>query len=489
MNYTVTIFMEPSKGRVRRLISLPSLVTDDVDCSQEVKKGETERTRQAARFSSTFKELLVHPDHSVMDISFFAAPTAYCIPAYDVKPFLEGVLAVDSHTIKTSDLVYEDGHWVGKVTLSKFVKTHNYTLEIIPHHQLTANTTCVCLIHGNCGCVNIKSQMFAFPDLRTYGTDAKTNGTDQIVRIYVLDGFSGSSVDANILLIVSLVLLLVTLCLFILCILLALRRRRQMLGHIRLVRQHPDEKSHRPLMSDCLSSSTSSVLLLAVDSPNAETIKSVAEFLANSGVRVRYHRWEKKAIEENMNHWVQNVLSTADKVLLFHTRKAAKLISGELPSDTHRDVFDDVFRQIYSGLSYTDTRLMHLRPEQESILLPLNGEHIYVLPRDMKQLCNALHILDGKTYKYNEISGEVNNASDNEVTSEPDKSLEAQPVAHDSGMCVEQTTVDGDFNMATLERDSGVHSQCVEQDEHALYDTRKLSIEVNSSTSDSGIIV
>lgn len=81
------------------LIKLPPPVADEVDCSAAVSGGESLRTQQAARFSILYRELMVYPTHSMINISFYGAPHAYCIPSYDVQLYLEDLLLVKSHTI------------------------------------------------------------------------------------------------------------------------------------------------------------------------------------------------------------------------------------------------------------------------------------------------------------------------------------------------------------------------------------------------------
>lgn len=139
-----------------------------------------------------------------------------------------------------------------------------------------------------------------------------------MVRIHVLDEETADKGDHDMFyLLISVALLALTL-FFLALIVLLLCQRKIILrhkGNLLLIRGGVDqlEEIRKPLIRSG-AVKPASVLLLVDDHQRPDVAEALAKLLQAGGVRVRYMPWERELVEQGITQWIQNVLTTTEKV-------------------------------------------------------------------------------------------------------------------------------------------------------------------------------
>ncbi|KAI6191643.1 hypothetical protein M3Y97_00250300 [Aphelenchoides bicaudatus] len=470
----------------KKPLVVPSYTLPEIECNKGFEPDD-KRQQITSRFTSSFRQLTFYPYHSTVNLSFFAAPRPYCL-SYEVQLSLGGSHIVESHIIHASDMqVQENGNRVliGTVTLTKIVNDQSYSLRLIPY---SATNSCVCL---DCSCMFVESQVFSLPKTKderdkskpassTSKTKTAQSSSKQFIRIEIVDDRIEKTNNMFMLIAFFCILSLTFITIALIILVCKTNFRANPLILIKAARISQQQK---PLLK--LNKSNQTILILNAEPSKSNLVALLANMFEQSDHKIHVVCLEKsqKAIERNVQAFCQDVLSRADKIILFHSNRAAYLLSHNVPALANQSaIFDSAFQAFMSFVRINDSRFIHTCWNNQKVTLFHNIETIYTLPRDLHFIFDIV-----KAVPTFEQCAKFQDEYQKTTQPVEEKSPVLQAINVESSQIIAQTVVDSakaenePFDSGFVTFDSSEHN------ERALDEENKDLLSVGSSE-DSGIL-
>uniref|UniRef100_A0A914DEX5 SEFIR domain-containing protein n=1 Tax=Acrobeloides nanus TaxID=290746 RepID=A0A914DEX5_9BILA len=351
----------------------------------------------ASQWSTAFPSIKLFPLHGFINVSFFGAPQNLCIYRYMVQLWLDGVLLVEEIIVSQDDLrMDENRNLIGSAIFEKAEHGKNYSIKVTPFEYSEFDHLCVCQYdetRETCDCVAVQSEPFVFSLNESHFQHPQKTFPNEI-QLEITTTKEKSPTETRFYIVLATILGFLTL-IFILLLVWTISKRtcpsNKFKKNYMLVNQM-NKGGQGPLIRQ---SKYKSILILDVDPFGKAMSELLAQQLEAEGIKVRFVPWEKSIIEENKFQWILQVQHEVNKILLFHSHHARQVIEDQ---GAGRVMLDDIFYNLISMLGFNDNRIIHTCWENSKDLLLPSTETMYVLPRDISFLFNALDIAPNEIF-------------------------------------------------------------------------------------------
>ncbi|CAJ0935142.1 unnamed protein product, partial [Mesorhabditis belari] len=316
----------------------------------------------ASMWSSAFQSIKIYQGvMGKVNVTFATAPKELCISSYKLR--LRNIET--DQTLILLRIEAEPGIFAWNLFEGLPPEVY-YTVEIVPDNN--DDGTCPC---ANCNCVTTSSKPFKVNHYEEPEVPRETFNA-------VINPHSNDP-----LWIFALILLVVVVAaLFILIALLGFYHRKLINTerHIKLSFGPKLDPEALPVKSfKELVRKTILVIDRCYTERENQLCEGLAKSLSISGVRIRFEKWEKSQVEENVFQWISEVLREADKILMVY---------GKDWDESVRPIQET---QILSLIKQTDPRLIHASWCHTMSSSPF-VETVYNLPRHAPLLCGLLNV-------------------------------------------------------------------------------------------------
>ncbi|KAI6209492.1 hypothetical protein M3Y96_00227000 [Aphelenchoides besseyi] len=378
-NYTIKFDLFPTYLRIfgQTKLLIPTYQLPHIDCtSPEVES--IKRQRETSRWTTTFREFTFFPYESSANISFYAAPPNYCIDAYEIQLRHDGA----------SEVQQVSGVLVGTISIPNFQSGLLYTVQIVP---FSTRHPCVCKTSSACGCVVVRSEPFLSPKRKSVN-ELSSTGRPQLLPIKITDD-NEKSLNTHTLafIIISFCVLCLTIVSIALVFLLC-RTNTRSSSLILLKTTNTVDKSLLSTANDEAYSTT--VLFINADPMKRKLISLLARLAEQNRNKLMVLDVERDSanVEGNLQLWCHDVLLRSDKIVFFHSNRAATLLSSTYkPSMV--DIYDTVFRKLMSFINFTDHRIIHACWDSNPVNVFGHVETKYSIPSFLHSFLSSLGAL------------------------------------------------------------------------------------------------
>ncbi|KAI6205411.1 hypothetical protein M3Y94_00789100 [Aphelenchoides besseyi] len=388
-NYTIKFDLFPTYLRIfgQTKLLIPTYQLPPIDCtSPEVES--IKRQRETSRWTTTFREFTFFPYESSANISFYAAPSAYCIDAYEIQLRHDGAVMLETYVLHASEMQQVNGVLVGTISIPNFQSGLLYTVQIVP---FSTRHPCVCKTSSACGCVVVRSEPFLSPKRKSVNELSSTNRPQPLPIKITNDNEKSLNTHTLAFIIISFCVLCLTIVSIALVFLLC-RTNARSNSLILLKTTNTVDKSLLSTVNDEAHSTT--VLFINADPMKRKLISLLARLIEQNRNKLTVLDVEHDIVnvEGNLQIWCHDALIHSDKIVFFHSNRAATLLSSTYKPPLV-DVYDTVFRKLMSLINFTDPRIIHACWDSNPVNVFGHVETKYSLPSFLHSFLSSLGTL------------------------------------------------------------------------------------------------